>query len=327
MTDKRILITGGSGFIGTNAVDYFENLNYTIINFDINPPQKPDHQRYWRCVDIRDKALLEKELVDFAPTHILHLAAALGMDVKDISFFSANTEGVKNLLESASKCPSILHIVFTSSLLVCKNGYIPRSDEDYCPPNLYGQSKMTGEKFVRDFKDPHFTWSIVRPTSIWGPLFRYSYRSFFKTIYKGHYVHIGNTSIVKPSSFAGNTVFMMAKILFGAEQDVHGKTFYISDYPGFTTRQWADVIRTEMGGGKIKSVPVWILRIAGFGGDLLRKLGWEDPPISSFRLNNMLTGGLYPIASTMNLCGVLPFTLQEGVRETIKWMREAGDLK
>lgn len=323
----RILVTGGSGFIGTHAVDYFTNFNYTIINFDINPPKKPDHNQYWRNVDIRDNGLLEKELIDFAPTHILHLAASLGMDVKDISFFSSNTDGVKNLLESAQRCPSVKHVVFTSSLLVCKNGYIPKSDEDYCPPNLYGQSKMIGEKAVRVFQQPNFTWSIVRPTSIWGPWFKYSYRSFFKTIHNGHYFHLGNTSIIKPSSFAGNTVYMMMKILFGSEQEVHRKTFYLSDYPIFTTRQWADVIQNEMGVSKIKPIPVWVLWIAGLGGDFFKLFGWEDPPITSFRLKNMLTGGLYPIEPTMHLFGPLPFNLKEGVRETIKWMRECGDIK
>jgi GlcNAc-P-P-Und epimerase len=327
MTETRILITGGSGFIGTNAMDFFLNQGFDLINFDINPPKKSIHEPYWKKVDIRDKDLLEKELVGFAPTHILHLAANLGMDVKDISFFSANTDGVKNLLEAAAHCPSLKHVVFTSSLLVCKNGYIPQSDDDYCPPNLYGQSKMIGEKLVRGFPKSNFTWSIVRPTSIWGPWFAYSYRSFFKTINRGFYFHLGNTTIVKPSSFTGNTVFMMMKILFGPKQDVQGKTFYISDYPGFTTKQWADVIQQEMGVRKIKSIPVWALRMIGFGGDFCKLFGWDDPPMSSFRLKNMLTGGIYPIEQTMKLCGPLPYSLQEGVKETIKWMRESGDIR
>lgn len=322
----RVLITGGSGFIGTNAVDYFLNQNSVILNFDINPPKKESHNQYWRNVDIRDKVQLEKELIDFAPTHILHLAAILGMDVKDISTFDANTIGVKNLLEAAQNCPSVEHIVFTSSLLVCKNGYIPASDEDYCPPNLYGESKMIGEKAVRGFQNPNFTWSIVRPTSIWGPWFAYSYRSFFKSIYKGYYFHLGKTSIVKPSSFTGNTVFMMTKILFSPKQDVHQRTYYLSDYPVFTTRQWADVIQQEMKTGRIRQIPVGLLRLAGFGGDILKSLGWADPPITTFRLKNMLTGGLYPIDPIMKLCGPLPFSLKDGVRETVAWMKSCGDI-
>jgi len=37
------------------------------------------------------------------PTHILHLAAKTGMDSNDISFFSANIDGVKNLIECAEE--------------------------------------------------------------------------------------------------------------------------------------------------------------------------------------------------------------------------------
>ena len=120
---------------------------------------------------------------------------------------------------------------------------------------------------------------------------------------------------------------MMMKILFGAKHEVHAKTFYLSDYPFFTTRQWADVIQQEMKVHRIRPVPVWVLRIVGYAGDLLKSAGWEDPPITSFRLNNMLTGGNYPLENTMHLCGPLPFALEEGVRITIEWMEETGDLE
>ena len=59
-------------------------------------------------------------------------------------------------------------------------------------------------------------------------------------------------------------------------------------------------------------------------GDLLIKMGWNDPPITTFRLNNMLTGSHYPIEKTQEVVGDLPYTLEEGVNQTLCWMYEQG---
>ena len=143
-TAIRLCITGGSGFIGTTAMQWALDNVETVVNFDIHPPKVPAHQPHWQSIDIRDKASFTTALEEFAPTHIWHLAAMTGMDIQDISFFDANTDGVSNLLEAAKSLPNLQRILFTSSLLVCRNGHVPQTDTEYCPPNLYGQSKVIG---------------------------------------------------------------------------------------------------------------------------------------------------------------------------------------
>src|ERR1039458_4214827 len=138
----RLLITGASGFIGTNAIDFAVKEGLTVVNFDIRPPQKSSHQEYWRLVDIRERENLAKSVEEFGPTHIWHLAAMTGMDIDNLQYLSANTDGVDNLIASTFGAPNLKKTLFTSSLLVCRNGYIPSNDTDYCPPNLYGKSKM-----------------------------------------------------------------------------------------------------------------------------------------------------------------------------------------
>ena len=55
MNDYRIIITGGSGFIGTNLCEHLIEKNYDFINLDINPPKISNHYEYWREIDIRNK--------------------------------------------------------------------------------------------------------------------------------------------------------------------------------------------------------------------------------------------------------------------------------
>ena len=101
MSIVNLCITGGSGFIGTTAVQSALDHSIEIVNFDIRPPKILEHQPFWKYVDIRDNEQFTSALKAFRPTHILHLAAMTGMDIEDMSFFDANTVGVQNLLEAS----------------------------------------------------------------------------------------------------------------------------------------------------------------------------------------------------------------------------------
>jgi len=322
----RIIITGGSGFIGTSAVNYVIKKGYQTVNFDINPPKHPDFQKYWKQIDLKDYVSLSLAIQEFQPTHILHLAADLGMDHNNLDNLHCNIKGIDNLIESVNNVDSILRIVFTSSLLVCKNGYIPENDTDYCPPNYYGKSKVIGEKKVRS-ADLDCEWVIVRPTSIWGPHFDYSYKTFFKMIDKNRYMHIGKDEFQKPASFVGNTVHMFIKILLENDPEINKKTYYLADYPWYSTREWANTIQKTLSSKSIKTAPLWLLRIIAIAGNLIKIIFKFDPPLTSFRLNNMLTGGTYPVGNTTKVAGELPYDLNESVYLTTKWMYENNMIK
>ena len=250
-----------------------------------------------------------------------------GMDIHDMSFFDANTKGVANLIRATQELSSLQRILFTSSLLVCPNGHVPSSDTEYDPPNLYGESKVIGEKLIRESR-MKCSWVIVRPTSIWGPWFEHSYRTFFKVIDRGWYVQPGQQPIIKPLSFVGNTVHMMQHLLVHPDKQVDGQTYYLGDYPEHSIQEWADMIRNQIGrSGKTPVFPISVLYLMGILGDTLKKLGWPDPPITTFRLKNMLTGAHYPIEKTQELIGQLPFSMKDGVHQTLEWIREEKLIK
>ena len=101
---------------------------------------------------------------------------------------------------------------------------------------------------------------------------------------------------------------------------VDGGTYYLGDYPEHSIQEWADMIRKSIGKGKTPVFPISLMRLMAMSGDILLKLGWAKPPITTFRLNNMLTGSHYPIEKTETVVGQLPYSFEEGVRDTLSWM-------
>ena len=285
---EKIIITGGSGFIGTNMVEFYLDKGLEILNLDIAKPLKQQHGLYWKECDINDAKQIKNIIAEFKPTHIMHLAAGTGMDVNDINQFKTNFDGVQYLINACNEVDTIKKVVFTSSLLVCERSYLPKHDEDFKPDSLYGESKILSEKIVRD-SNLIADWAIVRPTAVWGPWFRSSYTTFFNLVAKGLYVNPGKKKLEKPATFVGNTVFMMDKIL-NSDRTNHN-VYYLADYPEYSIQEWANSISKCVGNNEAITIPKFLINGLAKNGDILKRVRlFPDPPLTSFRLNNIISG-------------------------------------
>src|SRR5688572_6202296 len=158
---KKFLVTGGSGFIGTNFVDALLKDGLTVLNLDASRPLKDDHNAHWKQVDILDYTSIESEILKFDPDIIVHFAAVTDLNGTTAEYYSANTRGTQNIINIAKKLTNLKKVVFTSSMYVCRPGYIPKSYDDFNPHTLYGESKVAGEKLVKAIRDPKFEWIII----------------------------------------------------------------------------------------------------------------------------------------------------------------------
>lgn len=317
---KRILVTGGSGFIGTNLVEHYLRRGDNVINVDCAPPRNQEHSRIWRSVNLLAAAELDRVVGDFRPDLVFHLGARTDLQGKAAEDYEANTSGTENLVRSLRRQPP-QRAVFASSMLVCRIGYRPRDEFDYCPSTPYGASKVESEAIVRRGARS-FPWIIVRPTSIWGPWFGSPYRDFFVAVRRGLYVHPRRRKIRRSYGFVLNSVAQLASLAEREEaENLVGRSVYLADYHPVELQCWAEMIQQAFDARPVVQAPLSLLRVAARSGDLLQKLGWNSAPITSFRLNNLLTEVIHDTTPLQRVLPTLPFSVNEGVAITVQWMR------
>ena len=315
---KNILITGGSGFIGTNLIDFYLNKGFNVLNVDIKEPQKKDHIPYWVKCDINNLDLLKKVVAGFQPYYVIHMAAKADLKGKNLEYYNTNIVGVKNIINVCnSNNVNINKIIFASSMLVCRVGYIPIDENDYSPPNLYAESKILGEKLIRE-ESIKYPWTIVRPSSIWGPWFGPTYRGFFVMIMNGNYFNFKNKMSTKTYGYIGNTVYQIDALLRSTVSNY--KTYYLGDYEPTKIKEWAVEI-SKLCDRKVSTIPNFLVYILALIGDFLNKIGVRFP-MNQFRYKNMTTDNILPMNPTHEIAPRLPFTREEGNKLTIDWIKK-----
>ncbi len=321
LDNSRVLVTGGSGFIGTNLIESLRPRAASLLNLDVVEPRNGGHMDVWQRCDIRDERRLSDAVAAYRPDIVVHLGARTDLQGTRRDDYAANIGGVENVIRAVGRAGSVQLAVYASSRLVFDIHHRPSDEFDYRPTTAYGASKAEGERIVRDRAGEASPWLMVRPTSIWGPWFGVPYRDFFDAVLGGRYVHPAGLQIRKSYGYVGNSVFELERLIEAPPADVDGRVFWLADYPPIEVAAWAAEIRRCAGLGPVRSVPTWVLRAGGRAGDLLARLGMSDPPLTSFRVDNLLTEMVYDSGSTQLVAGELPFTMAEGVRATVEWLR------
>lgn len=319
----RVVVTGGSGFIGTNMISLLIANNYHVINYDIAAPRCTEQYQFWTKIDILDREGLFLQLERDNPDYIIHLAARTDLDEKtDIEEYAVNIQGVRNIMDGAVRLNTLKRIIVASSMLVCKLGYSPKSFYDYAPTSLYGESKVLTEKIVKEYT---FDWTIVRPTSIWGPWFGEPYKNFFDLVIKGFYFNIPSKyASTKTYGFVENTCLQIYSLMISKVGNVKHNYFYLGDFTPINITDWAHRIRNLNSQRQLITLPRFVLKFAAHIGDFLhQKLGITKFPMNTFRYNNMTTDNVInDLGRTVDVTQAgVNTNLDEEINKTLNWIK------
>ncbi|MBE6376619.1 MAG: dTDP-glucose 4,6-dehydratase [Lentisphaerae bacterium] len=191
---KKILVTGGAGFIGSALVRYIiNNTNDEVcvvdkLTYAGNPEnlkEISDSKRFsFKKADIADFAAMEKIFNDFHPTNVMHLAAESHVD-RSIDgpqeFIQTNVVGTGVLLECARKYFSTLteteknsfrfHHISTDEVYgsLGENGFFTENTA-YDPSSPYSASKAASDHLVRAWgRTFHLPVLITNCSNNYGP--------------------------------------------------------------------------------------------------------------------------------------------------------------
>ena len=173
MEKKTLMITGASGFIGSNFIERYKN-KYNVIPVDLLKV-KPEQLNF--------------ENVDC----VLHLAALVHQmnGAPREKYFEINTKLTKRMAEESKK-QGVKHFVFYSTVKVygydgdLYNHNIILNENSPCNPknDPYGESKWEAEKILKNLEDENFKVGIIRPPMVYGKGVKGNMKSLIKLIEK-----------------------------------------------------------------------------------------------------------------------------------------------
>ncbi len=175
MKKEKILITGGSGFVGTNLINKLSNHNYDIFSLDIVSPKKIIEKINYIDMDIRSKEI-ESLIKKINPKTIIHLAAQASVSVsaRDPQLDNdINLNGSLNLFIKSINSELEKFIFFSTGGAIYGEEIGKKFNENDVPKPLspYGISKLNFENYLNYFSSQGISRSditILRPSNIYG---------------------------------------------------------------------------------------------------------------------------------------------------------------
>jgi UDP-glucose 4-epimerase len=183
---KRVLITGGAGFIGATVAGRLIEQNQVLL-YD-NFSRDSLAARPWRAHpnlsvvrgDVLDDEQLGREMRSFAPTHVIHCAAIAGIKTvvkSPISTLEVNIIGTANALRAASALAGLERFVLFSTSEVFGQQAFQSSEDAVAVIGrvgvarwTYAVSKLTGEHLaLAHHKERGLPAVVVRPFNVYGP--------------------------------------------------------------------------------------------------------------------------------------------------------------
>lgn len=189
---KKILITGGTGFIGSHLAEFFVKKNFNVTVFDRYNPNNNwgnlENSKYKNDIkvilgDIRDYDSVKKSLKNIDT--IFHLAALIGIPysyISPLAYIKTNVEGTYNVLEAAKE-KNIDQIIVTSTSETYGSAKTVPMNENHPlkAQSPYAASKISADQIALSyFNSFNQNIKIVRPFNTYGP--RQSDRAVIPTI-------------------------------------------------------------------------------------------------------------------------------------------------
>jgi nucleoside-diphosphate-sugar epimerase len=325
----RVLVTGGSGFLGSYICEQLAAEGH-VVRALVRPAS--------------DKKVLDKlPRVEFAAGFIEDppslARAVLGVDAiihaaglvkarTPADFFATNAQGTRNLLQAAEEgAPGLRRFVYVSSLAAVgpsADGTPIPDDAEPCPVTHYGRSKLEGERAVVAAKD-RLPVTVIRPPLIYGPRDRETL-AFFSSVKNGVLPLIGDGSNTLSVIYGKDCASACVKAITAGAPS--GRTYFVDDGAVYVWKEALQEVERALGTRAFvrMGLPLGLVRAAAAASQLYGKVTNTAQMLTLDKVNELrqkhwVCSGHGARADL----GWAPTTRwADGVQETAAWYRSAG---
>jgi len=172
----RVLVTGGSGFIGSHVVDKLRERNIAVRVYDMIYPT------FRKDIEFYRGSLLDMEALRMACSgvdYIIHLAAVADVNnvfAEPLYAVNLNSTGTANVLEAARINGEVKRVIYASTVWVysdtqpTNSNILAEDDPITFPSHLYTATKLAGEYYCKSYQELYdVPYTIVRFGVPYGP--------------------------------------------------------------------------------------------------------------------------------------------------------------
>jgi 3beta-hydroxy-delta5-steroid dehydrogenase/steroid delta-isomerase len=332
----RVLVTGGSGFVGANLVAELLARGHQVRSFDRAPSPLPEHP----ALHVIEGDICDKDTVAAAVDGIdtvIHTAAIIdlmgGKSVTDEyrqRSFAVNVGGTENLVVAAQSA-GVKRFVYTASNSVVMGGK-PISGGDETLPyterfnDLYTETKVAAERFVlsqNGFRGM-LTCSI-RPSGIWGRGDQTMFRKLFDSVLAGHVkVLVGSKHAKLDNSYVHNLIhgFILAGEHLVPGGTAPGQAYFINDGEPINMFEFSRPVveacgqrwpRLRVSGALVR----WVMMIWQW---LHFRVGLPKPLFEPLAVERLYIDNYFSIAKAERDLGYRPlFTTEQAMHECLPY--------
>jgi len=315
LKNKKVLVTGAGGFIGSHLTEALLErgasvrafIRYNSRNHWGYLEELPSHKKSEIEViaaDLRDFQAVSKSVKGM--DIVFHLGALIGIPYSlnyPFDVVATNINGTLNILQ-ASLDQSVSYTIHTSTSEVYGTAqYIPIDEKHPLQPQSpYAASKVAADKLAESFyRAYNLPVSILRPFNTFGP--RQSLRAVIPTIatqlLEGEKLLLGNLEPRRDFTYVADTV--NGFIHLAERPKVEGEVFNLGTGKDISVREMIELIsrtlgveaRVEVDAARTRGNQLEVMQLLSDNSKAANILGWKPS-----------------------------FTLEEGIRRTVNWVKE-----
>ncbi|HEX6104657.1 MAG TPA: NAD(P)-dependent oxidoreductase [Gemmatimonadales bacterium] len=331
----RLLVTGGTGFIGSHLAEEGRRRGAEVVVLGLT--DRPEEQANIEALRRQGVEIVSGSITDPAlcgramrgVTHVFHLAVAMREGGKRDEFFErVNLDGTRHLLQAAT-AGGVARFVYCSTIGIYGHRApgVTREDSLLAPGNVYERSKVAAEALVREVgAATGLPFTILRPADVYGPRDQRLLK-LFRGVSRGRFPLFGSGSGRRHMVYVDDVVSAFFRAC--EREEALGEALIVAGPRSCTLRELIALVQAATGsrryGIRLPLAPMLVT--AAVVEDACQALGL-DPPIYRRRMDFFWSDSEFDTSRARRVLDWAPAVdLPEGIRRTAEAYRRSGALE